>query len=422
MQESHKYGTDIFEELDTTVKPRIMLIPDSVEWILGTWAKEITKWNSNKYEFVIFPAAEIRESPELFLSVLAQVDTVHCLTPWVFSEISTVIAETKYRHLELISTIHHIVKLPQVADCLKADKVMVVCQKYLDELIAHGVPEEKVFLIYNGVDADAFSPRDTIEARRSFGIPDGALAVGFSAKATSDHDGRKGINVFCDTLSTLRDRIKERIHVILTGPGWENLQRKAAFDRIAFHYFPFLPTARMAEFYNAIDVYLVTARVEGGPVPLLEAMSCGTPVVTTPVGTALDFIRDGYNGLLVPFDAVEETASAIERVHCDADLASRLGSAGRETILRNLQWKDTVRKVDQLYRELKVSTNRTSLHVAESFSCTELTAVLIAKDTARWRRHVAPARKFAQLAWPERLKSFPKRFYSKVSRSLRSVA
>ena len=52
--------------MDSTVKPRIMLIPDAVDWILGTWAKEIRKWNSTRYEFVIFPLAEIQENPALF--------------------------------------------------------------------------------------------------------------------------------------------------------------------------------------------------------------------------------------------------------------------------------------------------------------------------------------------------------------------
>ena len=404
--------------MDATVKPRIMLIPDAVDWILGTWAKEIRKWNSARYEFVIFPLAEIQENPALFHSALAQSDSVHCLTPWGYSAVREAIAKTEYQHLELISTIHHIVKLSQVADCLKADKIMVVCQKYLNELAEQGVPRKKLVLVYNGVDTDRFSPRDAAIARRTFGIPTEAFVVGFSGKATSDHDGRKGIDVFCSTLSRLRGRIKTDIHVILTGPGWKHLQRHSAFKNVAFHYFPFLPSSKMPEFYNAANAYLVTARVEGGPVPLLEAMSCGVPVVTTPVGTALDFVRDVHNGLTVPIDNVGATVDAIERIHRDRGLASRLGAAGRETILENLQWKNTVLKVDQLYGAPRSGRSWTAEHATVPFPCAQLSAELIANDTARWEHRMKTETERYRRA--KKLAALPKRLSSRVVQSLRS--
>ena len=127
--------------MDTAVKPRIMLIPDAVDWILGTWAKEIRKWNSARYENSLFsPWLKSRKTQLCFTLALAQSDSVHCLTQWGYSAVREAIAKTEYQHLELISTIHHIVKFSQVADCLKADKIMVVCQKYLNELAEQGVP------------------------------------------------------------------------------------------------------------------------------------------------------------------------------------------------------------------------------------------------------------------------------------------
>ena len=189
-------------------------------------------------------------------------------------------------------------------------------------------------------------------------------------------------------------------------------QRHSAFKNVAFHYFPFLPSSKMPEFYNAANAYLVTARVEGGPVPLLEAMSCGVPVVTTPVGTALDFVRDVHNGLTVPIDNVGATVDAIERIHRDRGLASRLGAAGRETILENLQWKNTVLKVDQLYSAPRSGRSSTAEHATGPFPCAQLSSELIANDTARWEHRMKTETERYRKA--KKLAALPKRLSSRA--------
>ncbi len=372
-------------EAITKTKPRIMLIPDSVCWILGTWAKEIVKWNSEKYEFIIFPMTEIAENEKLFLCVLNEVDIVHCLTPWGFSKVKTIIDNNKITNITVISTIHHIVEFSQVESCFHADKIMVVCKKYLDELILKGVPKDKLFLIYNGVDTDFFSLTDKIRSRVKLGISKEDFTIGFSAKASSDHDGRKGVDIFLRVISNLSTNLKDDLHLIITGPGWDEMIKNITSNNIHIHYFPFLPIEQMPDFYKSLNLYLVTAKVEGGPVPLLEAMSCGTPVITTPVGTALDFVRDGINGLTVPIGDVEGTVKAIQKLYCDRILAENLGLAGRDTILKNLQWKNTVSKICMLYgtaiNNRKIYDANLKLH---SFS--KLTRQLIKRDEKRWNR------------------------------------
>lgn len=378
-------------------KPRVMLIPDTVLWILGTWAKEIVKWNSQKYEFVICPTAEIWENERLFLSVLQEVEVAHCLSQWDFGQIQPLIDRGRPPDTILISTIHHIVKFSQVEDCLHADKIMVVCQKYLDELVQKGVPREKIVLIYNGVDTEFFSPKDQLQSKKKFGIPPQAFTIGFSAKVSSDHDGRKGIDTFLKVLSKLSLSLKSNIHVILTGPGWDERIKNYPLDGLHMHYFSFLPTTQMPDFYSALDVYLVTSRVEGGPVPLLEAMSCGTAVVTTPVGTALDFVKDDFNGLMVPTEDVESIAKAIQKIHSDKKLCERLSSAGRETILQNLQWRDTVSKIDRLYGNSKSTKNCITKNRMKVHSFTKLNARFIRRDMKRWEKRFGLESKWRRL-------------------------
>jgi glycosyltransferase involved in cell wall biosynthesis len=366
---------------DNNALPRVMLIPDSINWILGTWAKQIVKWNSHHYNFVIVPYGEIRENPELFFSLLPEVDAVHCLSQSAFPTVLEKIEQSSARNVPLISTIHHIVHWSQIEACLRADRIMVVCEQFRQALLNAAVPTEKVTLIYNGVDSAFFAPMDRRLAKEKFGIPAEAFTIGFSAKASSNHDGRKGIDVFEGVLARLAAAGRDT-NVIITGPGWEKVVAKNQREQNRIHYFRYLPDVAMPAFYNALDVFLVTARVEGGPVPPLEAMSCGTPVVTTPVGTMRDFIQDGENGLLVPFDDAEATVAALQRLSRDPVLANRLGDRGRETVGQQLQWQQTTTQVASLYGNKRI-TERKDLQFPD---LSLLSLRLIENDERRWRR------------------------------------
>src|SRR4030095_15670118 len=105
----------------------------------------------------------------------------------------------------------------------------------------------------------------------------------------------------------------------------------------------------LVEMYHALDFYWVTARVEGGPVTLLEAMSCEVCCLTTPVGIAREIVKDGQNAVLLPFnDAVpfvEQTVALIS----DTTRRQQIARAARETILREMHVGITTQKVSEVY-------------------------------------------------------------------------
>jgi len=61
-----------------------------------------------------------------------------------------------------------------------------------------------------------------------------------------------------------------------------------------------------AEYYKALDLYLVTSREEGGPKSILESLASGVPLVSTKTGMAPDIITDGENGFLCNVDDVDQ--------------------------------------------------------------------------------------------------------------------
>ena len=156
----------------------------------------------------------------------------------------------------------------------------------------------------------------------------------------------------------LRQRLP-KLAALVIGPGWDAM--KDVLDRAGVQCvnLPFvLEHGDLSQLYAAMDLYWVTARIEGGPCTLLEAMSTGTCVVTTPVGMARDIVRDGANGVLV---AASDPAAVAERSFAllkDTDLRMRIGSAGRAAMVNGFAWEQTVQGVWQLYNLAAVNWKR----------------------------------------------------------------
>lgn len=222
----------------------------------------------------------------------------------------------------------------------------------------------RVFVVPYGVDADAFRPptaaeRVTIRVRVK--IPDGATVVGFFGKNSSNDDDRKGIDVFIEALRSLNQRI-DQLAVLIVGPGWKDLIGSLRASGVRCIWRPFTTDLdELAKMYYALDFYWVTARVEGGPVPLLEAMSSEVCCLTTPVGIAREIVCDGENALLLPFNDADAFAERTASLIRDAGERMRIGRAARQTILKEMHVGITTQRVREVYaRALSVAQARLS--------------------------------------------------------------
>ena len=86
----------------------------------------------------------------------------------------------------------------------------------------------------------------------------------------------------------------------------------------------------LARLYSDSDVFVSPSWLEGFPLPPLEAMACGTPVVTTSVGTE-DYALDGLNALVVPSRQPDALAKSILQLLKDDSLREALTQEGLRT-------------------------------------------------------------------------------------------
>lgn len=111
-------------------------------------------------------------------------------------------------------------------------------------------------------------------------------------------------------------------------------------------------TRDMPSFMKALDVFCLPSLWEGFGLVLLEAMSCGVPVVATEVSAIPEVVADGSTGLLVPPADPKKLADAIGRLLDDAELRSRMAAAGEVRVRSAFGVERMVHETWRLYEEV----------------------------------------------------------------------
>lgn len=143
----------------------------------------------------------------------------------------------------------------------------------------------------------------------------------------------KGFDDLIQAMALLRDSGSQARLVILgEGSLREPLERQVASlgldEHIALPGFVRDPLP----YLRACDAFVLSSRWEGNPLAMLEAMSCGCPIVATAcVSGVTDVIQHGRNGLLVPVGDPPALAGALSDILSDRPLAERLAASARET-------------------------------------------------------------------------------------------
>jgi glycosyltransferase involved in cell wall biosynthesis len=328
---------------------RVLLVPDSVHWITGTIAMSIVDHNPDLSGTIVSGTVLdriARESPDLF----AAFDLVHFVCPYASKRWLPVLRE----QLPCVTSHHHVSDEWELQrHNLDGDAIIVGSWQWAADAEKRGATPSKVVRVPYGVDASRFIPapagaRNRIRAE--LGIVNDATVLGFFAKLSSNEHDRKGTDVFTAAVQTLNAKLP-RLVVLIIGPGWRELVSQLQQSGVRCVWLPFVKDAkRMPEMYQALDFYWVTARVEGGPVTLLEAMSTGICCITTPVGLANDIVDSAVNGVLVPFDDPHAFVARTLEYAAEPTARARMGERARRTILETMDVPVTSKGTREAYK------------------------------------------------------------------------
>jgi glycosyltransferase involved in cell wall biosynthesis len=216
-----------------------------------------------------------------------------------------------------------------------ADAHVAVSGEVERELLAQAVPRERIHRIANGVDTDRFQPATAaqrLQLRLELGLPAGPVLV-YTGRLVS----YKGLPLLLDAWREICGRRPGTLVLVGEGGGDSHnceaaLKAYAAThgidERVRFAG----AVTRVEDWLRAADLFVFPTENEAFGLSLVEAMACGLPAVTTAVGGIADYADHGVNAWVIEAGDCVAMIAAIERLLDDAELASRLGRAARETV------------------------------------------------------------------------------------------
>lgn len=208
-----------------------------------------------------------------------------------------------------------------------------------------------------GVDGAVFSPE-----RRSNTLRD---AYGFANAFTFVHVGRlaaeKGVETILDAYRLAQQALPSgSIHLVIAGVGpSENALRARGTRGVTFLGYLDRRTL-LPRLYASCDAFVFSSLTETLGLVILEAMSCGLPVIATAAGGVADHLAHGGNGLAYPPNDASAMARAMIRLATDRDLARRLGKGARATT-EALSWERELDRLDNSYREIIAERNEATV-------------------------------------------------------------
>ena len=242
----------------------------------------------------------------------------------------------------------------------QADAVTVICEGLRTDLIARGVPPEKISVSPNGVDMEMFGAPTAADEllRAELGLDPGAEVIGFIG-SLYDYEGLDDLIAAMPALVARRPNAK----LLLVGGGPRDvalrLQAAVSPAACAIHFVGRVPHEQVERYYSLIDILAYPRKAMRltelvTPLKPLEAMAQRRLVAASSVGGHRELIRDGENGTLFPPDDPAATARALgDLLEAKSGWEARR-AAGRRFVEEERDWALNVRRYESVYHRLLV--------------------------------------------------------------------
>lgn len=233
------------------------------------------------------------------------------------------------------------------ASIAKAHCVLAISQATRQELMDRlAVPAERIRVVYQACPEVYFGPPPVPpqKARRQMDLPQGfVLFVGSLIP-------RKGAATLVEALGRLPRSQRPALVLAGTGPLEASLRQQAQRLGVSATFLGHVAAELLPGLYAAAELLAYPSEAEGFGLPIVEALACGTPVVTS---TGSCFAEAGGPGAIYtpPADA-ERLAQAMARVLEDSALAENLRQAGRAHVVANFHPQAVAARLAAIYREL----------------------------------------------------------------------
>lgn len=247
---------------------------------------------------------------------------------------------------------HSYAKMMMFASTKAAVKVITVSQSSKRDIVRYlKIPPEKIEVIHNAV-SDIFKPMDSHRLRKkieeNFGISgDYLLYVGNLMP-------HKNLKRLIYAYYRLIRKLKFDVKLVIVGEGIPHYRELKMLtndlglkDKVMF--LGFISKSWLPSLYNEAKVFVFPSQYEGFGLPPLEAMACGTPVVTSNTSSLPEVVSDA--GLLIDPYNIDELVEAMERSITDQKLRHELIEKGLQRV-KHFSWERSARQTLKIYKDV----------------------------------------------------------------------
>jgi len=223
------------------------------------------------------------------------------------------------------------------------------------------IPEEKVVVIYNGVDTEKFNPNaPTEDIKRRYDLENSRIVLFVGRVAPA-----KGIEYLIKAANLLvnEKRIKD-VKFLIVGPFkymFSESKVKSDYARKLINlvekyslqdYFIFTDSVLeedLPKFYAACDIFVLPSVFEAFPMVLVEAMASGKPIIGSKIGGISEVINNCGNGYVFEPRSYKELAGKILTLLEDEELRKKMGRKSREIAEKEFTWEKVAKRIMEVY-------------------------------------------------------------------------
>jgi glycosyltransferase involved in cell wall biosynthesis len=225
-----------------------------------------------------------------------------------------------------------------------AKRVICISEKVRHNLIQE-CPKVEAEVVYNGVDADLFSPLEPEFQKTS---PPSLLIVGNLLAG-------KGHELLLQSIARLKN-VHPDVQCTIIGEGADRARFVALTQELGIqdrvHFLGRRSRAEVAAAMQRCTIFVLPSRYEGLGCVYLEAMACGKPAIGCHGQGIDEIIQRGSNGWLIAVGALDELVEALRVLLQDAELRTRIGHSARQTILENYTLHHQARRLMRIFEDV----------------------------------------------------------------------
>jgi glycogen(starch) synthase len=270
-------------------------------------------------------------------------------TPLVATIHSTEIGRRNGLHTDYERMIH------QTENWLSHESWRIICcSQYMSDQVrwAYGLPQDRVTVIPNGVDASVYEKEfDRADFRRKFALPEEKIVL-FVGRLVHE----KGVQTLVSAIPKILSKVNAKIVIVGDGGMKEPLMRQVANMHLAHKttFTGFLDDETLRKLYQVADVCVVPSLYEPFGITALEAMAAKTPLVVSNTGGLSEIVEHDRTGTKVFAGNADSVAWGITRVLLDPGYANWIKLNAYQKALEIFDWTKIAKETKKFYEQVLI--------------------------------------------------------------------